>query len=436
MNSTDFNLEMNKLLIIGHTFPEPSTTAAGCRMMQLIEFFSEENIQITFASTASTSERSAEMKSQNISVKSIKLNDASFNVFIKELNPEIVIFDRYISEEQFGWRVAESCPKALKILDTEDLHFLRSAREEAVKKDKLASEANLFSEMAKRELASILRCDLSLIISEYEMELLQLTFKIPSQILYYLPLLVETNHKQTEISSFEERQNFITIGNLLHAPNVDSVLQLKKLWPEIRKQLPSAELHIYGAYAPQQILQLQNKKEGFIIKGWVEDLEKVLKTYRVLLAPIRFGAGLKGKLLDAMCFGLPSVTTEIGAEGLCADLPFGGEFTSSMEDFVKSAVRLYSEEIPWKVAQKNGFRIIEERFRKDLFSEEFKAHINQVFPNLERHRQDNFIGQILQHHTLQGTKYMSKWIEAKNTVPQNTSPVCFANSDEVRDEYK
>src|SRR5690606_37474589 len=118
------------------------------------------------------------LEAQNISVKNIQLNDASFDEFIKELNPEIVLFDRYISEEQFGWRVSENCPDVLKILDTEDLHFLRKAREEAVKKEIPVYEANLFSETAKRELASILRCDLSLIISEYEMELLQNTFHI------------------------------------------------------------------------------------------------------------------------------------------------------------------------------------------------------------------------------------------------------------------
>jgi spore coat polysaccharide biosynthesis predicted glycosyltransferase SpsG len=159
VNFTDINLGTNQLLIIGHTFPEPKTTAAGSRMMQLIDLFREENFQITFASTAAISERTANLEVHHISVKNILLNDASFDEFIKQLNPEIVIFDRYITEEQFGWRVSENCPNSLKILDTEDLHFLRKAREEAVKNNKNFSEANLFSETAKRELASILRCD-------------------------------------------------------------------------------------------------------------------------------------------------------------------------------------------------------------------------------------------------------------------------------------
>jgi glycosyltransferase involved in cell wall biosynthesis len=403
---------LKELLIIGHTFPEPSTTAAGSRMMQLIEIFQEENYQITFASTAAISEKATDLGLQNISVKNILLNDNSFDEFINELNPEIVIFDRYITEEQFGWRVSENCQNALKILDTEDLHFLRKAREEAVKKDKSVIEANLFTETAKRELASILRCDLSLIISEYEMELLQNTFKISSKLLYYLPFLAEKIFKKTP--SFEERQNFLAIGNLLHAPNVDSVLQLKALWPEIKKQLPEAELHIYGAYAPQQILQLNNKKEGFIIKGWAEHVEAVMKNYRVQLAPLRFGAGLKGKFLDAMHFGLPSVTTKIGAEGMCGNLPFGGAVTTSKEEFMETSLKLFSEEDTWNIAQQNGFKILEKRFQKKLFSEAFKKQISTLLANLEKHRQGNFIGQILQHHTLQSTKYLSKWIAEKN----------------------
>ncbi len=407
-------IDLKNLLIIGHTFPEPSTTAAGSRMMQLIELFQEEKYHITFASTATLSERTANLQTQGISLKNILLNDPSFDGFIKELNPEIVVFDRYITEEQFGWRVSENCPDALKILDTEDLHFLRKAREESVKNNKHFFEANLFSETAKREIASILRCDLSLIISEYEMELLQNTFKISSDLLYYLPFLVETDSEEMAIPSFEERQNFLAIGNLLHAPNVDSVLQLKELWPQIRKQLPNTELHIYGAYAPQQILQLNNKKEGFIIKGWAENVETVMKTYRLELAPLRFGAGLKGKLLDAMRFGLPSITTEVGAEGMHGELKFGGSITTSNEDFINASVQLYTDKISWQEARKNGFEIIQKRFQKNLFSEQFKEHIRQLSLNLHTHRKQNFLGQILQHHSLQSTKYLSKWIEAKN----------------------
>ncbi|MCG2431751.1 glycosyltransferase [Aequorivita xiaoshiensis] len=432
----DTNLNTKKLLIIGHTYPEPSTTAAGGRMMQLIKLFNESNYEITFGSTASKNEKSANLIAQDITIKNIKLNDSTFDDFVKEINPTVVMFDRFITEEQFGWRVSENCPNALKILDTEDLHFLRNARKEAIKKNKPVSVANLFSDSAKRELASILRCDLSLIISEYEIMLLKNSFNISSDILFYLPLLADANTEFKNSVSFTERKNFLAIGNLLHPPNVDSVLQLKKLWPKIKRQIPSAELHVYGAYAPQQILQLNNKKEGFIIQGWAEDVNEIMNNYRVQLAPIRFGAGLKGKLFDAMQFGLPSITTKVGAEGLYGNLAYGGVITTSDENFITNAVELYSDENAWQNAQKNGFKIIEKRFLGELFSEKLNAKITTLVKTITKHRQENFLGQVIQHHTLQSTKYLSKWIETKNQIPQNSSPVCFANSDEVRDEYK
>lgn len=427
---------MKTLLVIGHTFPEPSTTAAGVRMMQLIQLFQAHAFQITFASTAVISEKSADLKKSGILIEHCKLNDSSFDEFVKKLQPDIVLFDRFLTEEQFGWRISEQCPETLKILDTEDLHFLRKAREEAVKKGKSVSEADIYSDLTKRELASIFRCDLSLMISEYEMELLKNEFRIPEEILHYLPFLIE-NTAHAEIGlPFENRKHFVVIGNLLHSPNVDAVLELKKLWKSIRKKLPNSELHVFGGYAPQQILELENKKEGFLIKGWAEDVEKVMKTYRVQLAPLRFGAGLKGKIVDAMRFGMPSITTSIGAEGISEKEHFAGKICDSDEDFIAQAIHLYSEKEAWLNAQKNGSEILKNRFEKTLFDHEFLLKIEDLLTSLKIHRRRNFIGQILQHHQHQSTKYLSKWIESKNTLRKNFSPVCYAESDEIRPEYK
>jgi spore coat polysaccharide biosynthesis predicted glycosyltransferase SpsG len=105
-------------------------------MLQLIDLFLTQNYQITFLSTASISENSFDLNSKNIQFQNIVLNDNSFDDLIKKLNPEIVIFDRFTTEEQFGWRVSEQVPNAVKILDTEDLHFLRNAREKALNKIK------------------------------------------------------------------------------------------------------------------------------------------------------------------------------------------------------------------------------------------------------------------------------------------------------------
>ena len=402
---------MKNLVIIGKVFPEPNSTAAGSRMIQLMDLFLTQNYQITFLSTASVSENSFDLSSKNISFQNIVLNDSSFDELIKNLNPEIVIFDRFTTEEQFGWRVSEQVPNAVKILDTEDLHFLRTAREKAFKQNRNLEHLDLINDVFKREIASILRCDLSLIISEFEMNLLIEKFRIDENILFYLPLFGEVKKSET---SFSERKNFISIGNFLHEPNWQTVLQLKKLWKNIKNQLPEAEIHIYGAYASEKVFQLHNEKEGFIIKGRAENVESVFSQAKVLLAPIPFGAGIKGKLLESMQFGLPNVTSTVGAEAMQGNFDWNGFITDNENEFIEKAVLLYQDENLWRKSQENGFKIIENRFKKELFEPNFIHKIQDISENLESHRNQNFLGQILQHHTLQSTKYLSKWIEEKN----------------------
>ncbi len=402
---------MKHLVIIGTVFPEPNSTAAGKRMLQLIDFFQQEKFKVSFLSAASFSEHSFDLNSKEIEAYTIKLNDSSFENLIAELNPDIVVFDRFASEEQFGWKVSEICPNAVKILDTEDLHFLRKARETAFKQNRKLDDQDLLNDFFKREIASILRCDLSLIISEFEMDLLTEKFKIDKQILYYLPLFAEV---KPSLFSFSERKNFISIGNFLHEPNWQTVLKLKKLWPKIKSKLPEAELHIYGAYATQKALQLHNEREGFLIKGRVENVEKVFSESKVLLAPIPFGAGIKGKLLESMQYGLPNVTSTIGAEGMNGNLPWNGFVCDDENEFVEKSVSLYQKDSDWLPLQKKGFEIIEKRFKKEDFLPQFSERLDEISNNLEKHRNDNFLGQILQHHSLQSTKYLGKWIEEKN----------------------
>ena len=408
---------MNSLLIIGQTFPEPTTTAAGGRMLQLIEMFTSHGYGITFASSASSSEKSFNLDSIGVATQQIVINDSSFGDFVRQLNPTLVLFDRFITEEQFAWRVTQSCPKALKILDTEDLHFLRKARQQALKDATDVKDANLFTETAKREIASILRCDLSLIISEFEMKLLADTFAVSKEILYYLPFMVTKLPDSSNFPEFEQRTNFMTIGNLLHGPNVDSVLYLKKeIWPLIKKQLPQAQLYIYGNYAPQHILELHNQKQGFYIMGWADSVAHVMQKARVCLAPLRFGAGLKGKLLDAMLYGTPGVTTSIGAEGMYGDLLTPGVIADTPESFAELSVALYSDKIKWQQNAQRGVEIIKARYNGKAIAKDFMTRLDALKINLKLHRQSHFVGQILQHHSLQASKYLSKWIEEKNKV--------------------
>lgn len=405
---------MKKILVIGYVWPEPKSSAAGSHMMSILRLFKQQNWLVEFATPAQETDHMIDLAEQGISSKSINLNCDSFNAYISDYQPDIVLFDRFMMEEQFGWRVEENCPQALKMLDTEDLQCLRHARHEASKGKRNLTKIDLFSDIAKREIAAILRCDISLIISSYEMELLRNTFNVDIDLLHYLPFMVDLANKPEITRSFSERKHFITIGNFRHAPNWDMVLYLQEIWPLIKKRLPEAELHIYGSYPPPKATALNNTKTGFLIKGWAEDVFSVMQGARVCLAPIRFGAGIKGKLLDSMIMQTPSVTTSCGSEGMVENEPWPGCIADDIDAFVDAAVRLYQDEPLWLDAQAKINDILYARFDKIKLGKDLITKITEVEEGLEAHRLNNFTGGMLKHHSMKSTKYMSQWIAAKN----------------------
>jgi len=405
---------MNKVLVIGYVWPEPHSSAAGYHMMNILRTFIAQGLQVEFATPAQSSEHAIDLNSEGISTKNIILNCDSFDAYIIALEPDIVLFDRFMMEEQFGWRVDKHCPSALKILDTVDLQCLRQARHTAHKAKRAQIQTDLFSEIAKREIAAILRSDISLIISSYEMTLLLETFKVDPSLLYHLPFMVEIEKLPKQTKSFMQRKHFMTIGNFRHAPNWDVVLYLQEIWPYIRRQIPDAQLHIYGSYPPPKATALHNPKIGFLIKGWTEDAYMVMESSRLCLAPIRFGAGIKGKLLDAMIMQTPSITSSIGSEGMSNNKFWSGAIADDVETFVKSAVELYNNEVKWTKAQSHALPLLKKYYDSKKLASGLITKIKEIHKNLTQHRLNNFTGSMLKHHSMMSTKYMSQWIAEKN----------------------
>lgn len=297
------------------------------------------------------------------------------------------------------------------------------ARHIAVKNKKDVYDLNNLdfnNEMALREIASILRCDLSLIISEVEIELLKNTYGVAEELLLYLPLMYESLDNTSAMNkwpTFENRKNFVTIGNFRHEPNWDSVLYLKnEVWPLIRSRLKGAELHVYGSYLPKKAQQLHNEKEGFFIKGWAADAIETLSQYRICLSPLRFGAGMKGKLADAMLSGTPSITTSIGAESMHGQYDWPGFIKNSVDDISTSAVELYNSKSLWLEKQLNGITVVNNVFDKSENENKFINKLVMLCSSLKEQRNKNFTGMMLRHHTMKSAMYMSQWIEAKNQL--------------------
>lgn len=421
---------MRKVLYLGYVWPEPNSSAAGARTLEFLHTFQTQGWQIVFASAAALSPHRYPLTTIGIEEQCIALNDDAFDQLLQEFKPEIVVFDRFFTEEQFGWRVEKHCPHALRILDTCDLHSLREARHALLKAQQGSNGntnwhppllANVIqtmrsSEMAMREIAAIFRCDVSLMISDVEMQILQDYFGIPAAILQLNRLmLTPTGQVQVERPQFEQREAFISIGNFRHAPNWDAVLWLKQaVWPAIRQRLPQAQLKVYGSYPPPKAMQLHQAREGFQVLGWAEDAQAVMSSARVCLAPLRFGAGLKGKLADAMAAGTPSVTTEIGAEGMDAGLPWGGAVENGVEAFAHHAVALYQNPQLWQQAQARGDQILQQLFNRRADQDSLLQKIEVCLGQLAQHRAQNFTGAMLRHHSMKSTQYMSQWIALKN----------------------
>lgn len=409
---------MKKLLIIGYVWPEPNSSAAGSRMMQLIHSFQMQHYKITFASPAQQTEHMADLNALNIKVENIQLNCTSFDDFIVKLSPDAVMFDRFMMEEQFGWRVSEYCPQALRILDTEDLFCLRHARHQAYKEKRSISDENLLtSDLAKREVAAIFRSDITLMISNTEIALLQRLFKVDAKLLHYCPFMLSEAQLTQVNPHYQQRQNFMVIGNFRHAPNWDAVLWLKQqIWPLIRKQLPNAVVNIYGAYPPPKATDLHDEKSGFLVKGWVDDAVLAMQSAKVCLAPLRFGAGIKGKLAEAMYCATPSVTTDLGAESMQTDLPWAGAIANDPQSIADAAVKIYQEESVWKVMSDLGPKNATVMYQQESINNALALCISQLTDTLTSHRQANFIGSMLNHHHHRSTQYMSQWIDVKTQL--------------------
>lgn len=409
---------MSVLLVVGYVWPEPKSSAAGSRMLSLLSMFRGQGWTVIFASPAEKSPHRFDLSQWHISEEQIQLNDSSFDEQLKQWQPDMVMFDRFMLEEQFGWRVEQQCPNALRLLDTEDLHFLRLARQQAFKAGREVTLQDLHSEQAQREIAAIYRSDLTLIISEAEMQLLTEHFKVPKALLCYSPFWLDTEIA-ADLPEFAQRQHFVSIGNFRHEPNWQAVLWLKQqIWPLIRKQLPNAELHVYGAYPPPKATQLHQPKEGFLIKGWAEDAPEVVKNARVLLAPLPFGAGLKGKFIDAMAQGTPNVTTAVGAEGMLHQGEWAGLMGETAQEIADAAVLLYQDETLWQQKQQQGFVILAKRFAINEHQPRVWQQLMDVQQQLSQHRLTNFNGAMLRHHQHRSTQFMAQWIEAKTKLAE------------------
>ena len=175
--------------------------------------------------------------------------------------------------------------------------------------------------------------------------------------------------------TFEKRKDLLFVGGFQHPPNIDTLEYLvNKIFPQIKEKLPDVKLYVIGSNAPQSIVSLCENNDGVIFLGHIRNLETYLKECRVHVAPIRFGAGVKGKITQSMAYGLPVVTTKIGAEGISNENEDVLEIANE-QNFAGKTFAVYNDEELWNKLSKNSTKKIAQEFSPEVVRETLNAMI-------------------------------------------------------------
>ncbi|MGZ8157385.1 MAG: glycosyltransferase, partial [Methylobacter sp.] len=247
--------------------------------------------------------------------------------------------------------IRRECPQAKVLFHTVDLHFLRMTREATLLND--SEKMMEAKQMKQREFAALCLSDASIVVSTAELELLR--SELPSIQIYVFPLIMDVRGTS---KAFSDRKDIIFVGGYQHLPNVDAVQYfVAEIMPLLRTRLPGVCFNVVGSKPPVEIQALAS--DDVIVLGFVDDLNPLLDKMRISVAPLRFGAGIKGKIGSAMSVGLPVVATPLAAEGMSLTNDENILVADGAEAFADTIAKLYKDEALWNRISHNGLEFTE-----------------------------------------------------------------------------
>ncbi len=263
-------------------------------------------------------------------------------------------------------------PDAKIIFNTVDLNFLRVGREAELKGSRaLARKAEKFR---AEELHYLNRADASIIISPVELDLIAKDID-PSRI-QIIPLIRELPSAR---ASFQQSQGIAFIGHFTHRPNVDAMrFFLSEIWPALKIKMPGVRFNIIGQGFPADLPPLLD--ESVKVHGLVPDLDSIFPTLRLCVAPLRYGAGLKGKLATSLAYGVPSVVSPIAVEGMALLHGQHVLVADSPESWVQHVSELYYDQALWEKISSAGLQFVEDEFSLEINAKRFQALFQRLKP--------------------------------------------------------
>ena len=237
-----------------------------------------------------------------------------------------------------------------------DLHFLRMERQAALAED--AALVQAAAEMRALELSLFRRADAAIVVSASEQKLLQEL--LPDVTTNLIPILRAVPPERAT-PGFANRRDIVFVGAFLHQPNVDGIMWfVREVWPRLKALGYSGRLVIAGAFVSEDIEALAG--EDIVIRGHVPDLMTFLDGFRLCIAPLRYGAGIKGKIVSSLSLGLPAVVTAIAAEGMGLRHGFDALIAETADEMAQRITELYGDGSLWRTLAATGYQTFLERF--------------------------------------------------------------------------
>jgi GT2 family glycosyltransferase/glycosyltransferase involved in cell wall biosynthesis len=363
-----------RVLVLDHCTPTPNQDAGSVTTFNIMLLLREMDFQVTFI---------PESNFLYMPEYTTALQHAGIEVLYA---PYVTTVDQHLNE--YGQRydlaflfrpgvierhlktIRNYCTKTKVLFHTVDLHFLRMSREAELQSDKAKQKAA--DEMKQRELAAIRAVDASIVHSTAELDLLRPL--LPDAKLHVYPLILDI--KGTN-KSFAERRDIIFVGGYQHTPNVDAVQYfVAEIMPLLRKKIPGVRFYAVGSNPPAEIHALASA--DVIITGFVEDLTPLLDKMCVAVAPLRYGAGIKGKIGTAMAVGLPMVATSLAAEGMSLTDGENILVADGAEAFANAVAKIYQDEALWYRISQNSLAFADKAWGAETAYRTLDSILNSV----------------------------------------------------------
>jgi O-antigen biosynthesis protein len=346
-----------RALVVDARVLSPDQDSGSVRMMGLLLILQELGLQVTFIPenllrVSPYTERIQELGVECLHAPFLPGFDTFFTERGKEFDV-IVLSRAHVAEEMLPL-CRKYAPATPVIFDTVDLHFVRQQREAEIARDD--TKRRTAGEMEILELRLGAESDAIVVVSPEEKRVLEK--KLPRQRIAIISNIHET---RAAIPPFESRRDFLFIGGFEHTPNVDAMLWFcAEIMPKILRQLPEAKFHIIGSKMPESVRALAS--DHVVTHGYVENVEPFFESCLLSVAPLRFGAGVKGKTNQSMSFGVPVVSTSIGAEGMHLTHEKNILLADGPQEFAEQLIRLHRDRELWTALSKNSLKNIEQHF--------------------------------------------------------------------------